>query len=369
MKKILSILLLLALIVVGCSEDDYEKGVWAPSPFDLSERVPGRVVGAYVTHYGKSMPDPMFFTNLYYSFAEVYMEDGVYKGFKLQGSEDRFKQIVQLKSQNPDLKISIAFANLVENSDNTHGGGFSALAKSAEYRTQFAKDCKEFLEKWGIDGVDMDWEFPGLTWGDTEFDETVDVENHVLLMKELREILGSRYLLTYAGYSKDKQKTDKGWRYIDVKAIDPFIDFVNIMTYDLGSAPSHQSALNDPSAPWDCYRAVQAYLDAGVSASKLVLGVPFYGRNSFGANGSITYAKIQELPSEYMIDNWDDVASVPYVTKDGVYYCGYDNAKSIEIKGDWLLSLGMKGMMYWDYDGDDQKSTLRKAVWESVMQP
>lgn len=369
MKKILSIILILSFIISGCDDDDYKTGVRAPAPFELSERVQGRVVGAYVTHYGKSIPDPTMFTNLYYSFAEIYMDNGEYKGFKVQGNEERFKQIVQLKEANPDLKISIAFANLVENSDNKHGGGFSALAKSDEYRKKFAQDCKDFLNQWGIDGVDMDWEFPGLTWSDTEFDDAVDVENHVLLMKQLRETLGSQYLLTYAGYAKNKEKTANGWKYIDVKAVDQYIDFVNIMTYDLGAAPSHQSALNAPSAPWDCYRAVQSYLDAGVSPSKLVLGIPFYGRISFGSGGSITYGNIQELSKEYEIDNWDEVASVPYVTKNGVYYCGYDNPRSIKLKGDWLLSKGMKGMMYWDYDGDDAKSTLRKATWEAVMQP
>ncbi len=92
----------------------------------------------------------------------------------------------------------------------------------------------------GIDGIDMDWEFPGLSWsGDPNaYDATVDVANHVLLMRQLRETLGTQYLLTYAGYCMDKQPITGGWRYIDIAAVaPPYVDFVNIMTYDLDAAP------------------------------------------------------------------------------------------------------------------------------------
>ena len=71
--------------------------------------------------------------------------------------------------------------------------------------------------------------------------------------------------------------------------------------------------------------------------------------------------------SIYKIDNWDNNASVPYVTENGRYYCGYDNPKSIAIKGDWIRGLGMKGMMYWDYNADDNQHTLCKAVWQATM--
>lgn len=371
MKKIY-IFIFAVLFFAACEKDDYEPGIKAPDTSEsLSEKVDGRIALAYVTYYGKAIPNTDYLTHLNYAFAEIYMENGVYKGFKLQGTESRFQQIVDLKKKNPGLKISISFANTIENSDNPKGGGFSLLAKSDEYRKKFAQDCKVFLQKWGIDGVDMDWEFPGLSWtGDSNaFDVAVDVANHVLLMKELRATLGNNYLLTYAGYCKDKQTVAGGSRYIDIAAVAPYVDFVNIMTYDLDEAPRHQSALSDPTAFSDCTRAVQVYLNAGMPANKLVLGIPFYGRRSFSTKPTaINYKDILLLdPKQYKIDNWDSNASVPYVTFNGVFYCGYDNEKSIGIKGDWILGKGMKGMMYWDADGDDAKSTLGRAVWQSVM--
>ena len=117
--------------------------------------------------------------------------------------------------------------------------------------------------------------------------------------------------------------------------------------------------------------AVQAYLDAGMPAYKLVLGIPFYGRHSFSDSPQVyEYKDIVKLSTAagYKIDNWDSSAYVPYVTLNGTYYCGYDNAKSIAAKGHLAIGdKGMKGMMYWHYDGDNARGTLRKAVWSAVM--
>lgn len=336
-----------------------------------SAKVNGRVALAYVTYWGSATPDARLFTHISYAFAELYVRNGVYEGFKLQGKESRFRQIVNLKQQYPNLKILIAFTHVVDNSDNSQGGSFSALAKSDEYRKAFANDCKAFMTSWGIDGVDIDWEFPGLSWSGAASDPSVDVANHVLLMKQLRETLGDEAIVTYAGYVKDKVAVSGGYRYIDVKEVDKYVDFVNLMTYNMDAAPKHHSALGDSRAYWDCIRTVNAYRNAGVAYNKMVLGIPFYGCHSFSVKPtSLNYNTIIALnPAQYKIDNWDPVANVPYVTKDGVFFCGYDNPKSIAIKGKWAINLGLKGLMYWQYDADDSKGTLRKAVWEATMNP
>jgi chitinase len=370
MKRILNFFLPLIILLVSCDKDNYTPDK-DKEEATLANKVEGRIVGAYVTFYENSIPDPAYFTHLFYAFAEIYIDNGQYKGFKVSGNESRFAQIAALKVKYPHLKISLSFANNIENSDNKHAGGFSLLAKSDNLRKAFANDCKTFLQKWNIDGVDMDWEFPGLSWGAAAFDVSVDVANHVLLMKQLRETLGSSYLLSYAGYCMDKQPVSGGSRYIDIAAVAPYVDFVNIMTYDLDEAPRHHCALSDSRAYRDCQRSVNAYLQAGMPANKLVLGIPFYGRHSFStAPTALNYKTILTLnPQTYKIDNWDATASVPYVTYNGQFYCGYDNARSIGLKGEWLLKLGMKGMMYWQYDADDSNATLRTAVWNATMKP
>ena len=85
----------------------------------------GRHVTAYVTYYGSLIPDASVITHINYAFAELYMVDGVYKKFDVQGSKTRFQNIVNLKKTYPDLKICISFTHGVTNSDNKQGGSFS----------------------------------------------------------------------------------------------------------------------------------------------------------------------------------------------------------------------------------------------------
>lgn len=333
----------------------------------------GRHATAYVTYYGSLTPDPYIVTHINYAFAELYMVDGVYQGFKLQGKESRFQTVVSLKQSNPKLKICLSFTHGVANSDNKQGGSFSALGKSEDNRKRFAEDCLAFLQKYGIDGIDLDWEYPGLSWSGAACDPATDCDSYIAIVKQLRETLGDKYEISYAGYVKDKVKIDGGWRYIDIKGMDPYVDYVNIMTYDLDAAPHHHSALKSDRAYWDCTRTVQAYLDLGVNARKLVLGIPFYGRHSWSESPTaITYKNILKLDRyKFRRNKWDDVAKCPYVEvmEGNVFYCGYDNPRSIGIKGDWARQKGMLGLMYWEYDQDDANGTLRKAVWNAVMTP
>ena len=380
MKSKWSIGLLAALLLVACEplevgsepvpEPEVDPPVVEPVAV-LNDRIDdGRHATAYVTYYGSLIPDAAVLTHINYAFAELYMVDGIYQGFKVQGNLSRFESIAALKKTNPGLKICLSFTHGVSNSDNKQGGSFSGLCKSESNRRAFAEDCLAFLNKYGLDGVDLDWEFPGLSWSGAACDPSCDTDNYVLLVKQLRETLGGDYTISYAGYCTDKVSVSDGWRYVDIKAMDPYVDYVNIMTYDLDEAPHHHSALSDTRAYKDCSRSVKAYLDAGVSAGKLVLGIPFYGRHSWSQSPTaISYKKILSMnPYQYRRNQWDEVAGCPYVeTMNGEFYCGYDNPRSIAIKGDWVRKQGMLGMMYWEYDQDSAEGTLRRAVWNAVM--
>ena len=381
MKNKWSLLLAAAVLLGGCHtiepaaepvpEPELDPEIVEPVQ-SLNPRInDGRHATAYVTYYGSLTPDPSVLTHINYAFAELYMVDGVYQGFKVQGNLSRFETIASLKKSAPDLKICLSFTHGVSNSDNKQGGSFSALSKSEANRKAFAEDCLAFLKKYNLDGVDLDWEFPGLSWSGAASDPSCDTDNYVELVKQLRETLGSDYTISYAGYCMDKQSVSDGWRYVDIKAMDPYVDYVNIMTYDLDEAPHHHSALSDTRAYRDCNRAVKAYLDKGVSPNKLVLGIPFYGRHSWSTSPTaIAYKKILQLDRrQFRRNQWDDVASCPYVeTMQGVFYCGYDNPRSIGIKGEWVRKQGMRGLMYWEYDQDDANGTLRRAIWNAVMQ-
>jgi len=165
LKKLLTyaIAIACALTIASCHEDNINpdkpnnpNNGEPDTPFVPYDKIEGRNVCAYVTYWGLKIPEPSIMTHLNYAFAELYVVDGEYKGFKLQGNQSRFETIVALKKVNPDLKISLSFSHTVSNSDNKQGGGFSKMASTDEGRKKFAEDCKAFLEKWGIDGIDID---------------------------------------------------------------------------------------------------------------------------------------------------------------------------------------------------------------------
>ena len=375
MKKSLLKLMLLVLVSVlaSCSKDSYveppaEDEEQQEKPYVPAQRVEGRAVIAYVTYYGSGLPDPNLVTHINYAFAELYVKDGKYNGFKLQGTQSRFNKVVDLKKKNPKLKILLSFTNGVANSDNAPGEGFSVLCASADMRKAFAEDCLKFCQEKGIDGIDIDWEYPGLGWSSQACDPANDTKNHVLLMKQLRETLGNKYLLTYAGYVTNRQSITGGYKFMDIAALDPIVDYVNIMTYDFDSGSKPHNGMQASHAYWDIYRTYNAYKAAGATSSKLVLGIPFYGRISFsGSPGAWTYKKIMTLGSDYSIENWDNTAKVPYVIYNGAKYCYYDNPRSIAYKAEWALDRDFYGLFYWENDQDDDKYTLRKATWDSVM--
>lgn len=379
MRKLLNVLVvLMAMMLAACGEPEPTPDP-TPDP-DVEEQdklypdelypaVEDRVVISYVTYYGSSIPDVRYMTHINYAFAELVVEDDVYQSFKLQGKTSRFQQIVNLKKKKPDLKILLSFTHGTSDDQYTEDnpfGGFSAMAKSDTDRKKFAQDCLDFCKEWGIDGIDIDWEFPGMSWSkDIAYDTSCDVENYTLLMKQLRETLGDDYLLTYAGYVFDMQNISGGGsRYINIAAVDPYVDWVNIMTYNMTSVA--HSALNNPKLWVDCKRAVKHYTDKGIAPSKLVLGVPFFGW------GEVTWSYkniISKDKTKYKIDNWDAASSVPYVTEiaTGERLCAYDNPKSIVMKGDFARGVGLKGMMSWQYDQDDAKRSLNTAMWQATM--
>ena len=87
------------------------------------------------------------------------------------------------------------------------------------------------------------------------------------------------------------------------------------------------------------------------------MGIPFYGRADFNSGGSINYRDILNLSKDdgYVIDNWDAEGNVPYVTKNGSFYCGYDNPRSIAAKGEWILKNGMKAVIGFMKNGKMEK--------------
>jgi len=310
-------------------------------------KAPASVALAYVTAWSKGIPDPAYLTHINYAFGHV---NATFNGVDI-ASPEKLRKIVALKAAYPRLKVCLSIGGW-------GSGGFSEMAASESSRDSFAADCAHKLTDFNLDGIDVDWEYP--TSSSAKISASpADTKNFTLLMKALRAAIGQHKLLTLA--------SSAGAGYIDFKAIESTIDFVNIMAYDMSGAPRHHGGLfrSSMSAHLTADEAVRRHFEAGLPADKLVLGIPFYGHGRTPIKGYIDYKDIIQLKGYK--HRFDDTAKAPYLTDDtGKVLLNYENPASIAIKCQYILNHHLLGAMYWDYDADAPDGVLRKTVFEGL---
>jgi chitinase len=306
-----------------------------------------KVVIAYVTSWSDVMPNPQLVTHINYAFGHV---NETFNGVRV-ANEERLKQIMTLKTQRPDLKILVSIGGW-------GSGRFSEMAADEQNRLSFAQDCQRIVKEFGLDGIDIDWEYPTSSAANISSSPD-DTENFTLLMRDIRQAIGKDKLLTLASVSSAQ--------YINFRDILNDIDFVNIMSYDMANAPKHHSGLYRSSITgWlTCDEAVKAHINAGVPVERLVMGMPFYGRG--GKLLSNRDFRDIDFDGEY-IEQWNDTAKVPYlINKEGTMVLGYENVRSLSIKCEYILEKGLLGGMYWEYAADNDNADLARTVYEGIM--
>lgn len=313
-----------------------------------AEKAPQKeyVIIAYVTSWKDVPVDPTVMTHINYAFGHV---NDTFDGVRIDNPR-RLRNIVDLKSINPDLKVMLSVGGW-------GSGRFSEMASDDQRRLSFAQDCLKAVEEFGLDGIDIDWEYPTSDLAGIS-SSPADRENFNLLMRDLRAVLGEDRFLTLASSAYAE--------YIDFHSCIQYLDFVNIMTYDMADAPFHHAALYASENTKGCADgAVKAHIEAGAPAEKLVLGVPFYGRGGAVMRGR-DYKDIKE-EGEYVI-LWDEKAQAPYLADgEGTLMLGFDNPKSLKIKCDYLKANGLLGAMYWDYEGDNEAGDLQKTLATELL--
>ena len=283
-------------------------------------------------------------------------------------------KVVALKSVNPNLKVMLMIGGW-----GGHADGFSEMAKSDAKRTEFCQSVKSLIDKHNLDGVDIDWEYPTVSADNETGRDDMDTQNFNLVLRELRETIGTSKIISCASSSSA--------RYVDWKTAIKYIDYVNVMTYDMGAAPDgHNSPLHKSKLftgrSWD--ESVDAHVKAGVPRNRQVMGVPFYGKaekNPAPGTKIFEYSvKYYEIPdilnkgtyrgkalARAVYRRWEPTSMVPYLVDDtGKIVLSYDDPESVEAKGIYVKSNGHLGAMFWEYRCDTDDNALLKSLVKAI---
>lgn len=235
-------------------------------------------------------------------------------------------------------------------------------ASDSETRASFVSNIVSIVERYGYDGIDLDWE------PITEDDRAAVGA----LVVALRTELPNAILTMPVGFENRNFPGDLSL-YASLAVA---LDQINIMSYSMTGAYDgwlswHSSALSGDTGrtPTSITDTVDAYLAAGVPAAKLGVGAGFYGTcytppvdgplqeldgSSIPASdGAVSYRTIIESYDSEAARRWDDDAQVPYLSfsqATGPAGCGfvtYEDARSLAAKADWLAARGLGGIIIW----------------------
>lgn len=293
-----------------------------------------------------------------------------------------FRLLNQLKRNNRDLRIMISVGGW------SWSKNFSDAVLTDSSRKAFAASAVSIIHQHKLDGVDIDWEYPNMR-GDGNVFRPEDKQNYTLMFAELRhaldsitKITGQQYQLTTAvgGFAGFLQQTE-------MAKAQEYLDYVNLMTYDYswGVAGHHTNLFASTTNPNEnsADKAVKDYIAAGVPASKLVVGLAFYGRagivestNGHGLNqkiagpakgGGFTFLKDSLIGMNGFMRHWDDKAKAPYLFNEATkHFISYDDEESVKLKCQYVEDKKLGGVMFWEYSSDP-KGYLLNVISKTLL--
>ncbi len=263
-------------------------------------------------------------------------------------------------------------AMAIDMSDRAHSAGIKAIlmvggagendwssAASDNNRAAFVGNLIDVMDEYDYDGLDIDWEPIA----------EVDYPNVLALAEDLRAARPGIILTIPLGW------INGNWGTVDpfYATIEPQFDQINLMTYAMagewqGWQSWHGSALTGHTAttPSSIESSIDGYLDAGIPAAKLGIGLGFFGGCWVGVDGPLqdggshtandnTMSYTNIMADYYAAEDvvWDSSAQVPYLSFDapvgpqGCTFVTYDDPESIAAKGEYVLDAGLGGAIIW----------------------
>ena len=323
-----------------------------------------------------------------------------------QALAGNFNQLRELKEKHPDLKVMISLGGW---SWSTH---FSDAALTPASRKAFVASCLDLYIKGNLpvdgarggqgaaaglfDGVDLDWEWPGSAGDSDTVYRPEDKQNFTALVREFRRQLdayaksqktGKHYELS-AFVPTAPAKIDAGF---DVPRITRDLDFVNLQGYDFhvsGEATTNQQSALYAKDDFSVDQTVDAWLQRGAPARKLVVGMPFYGQGWTGVTGGgdgLHQPAAAPAPATWQA-GYEDYKALKTLADSGTYtvhrdrrnghawlFDGttlwtYDDPQVLTTKTTYIRRHRLGGAMFWSLDGDTPDGELIRAVDRGLTQ-
>ncbi len=356
--------------------------------FSQSAKKKKYVINGYVGGY-RGTPvnvdeiDAKKLTHINYAFVNCIDSMAVLSNLKTDTIN--FRLLNTLKKVNPDLQILISIGGW------TWSKNFSDAVLTPSSRRLFAKTSVDIIREHKLDGVDIDWEYPGQRGDNNKF-RPEDKQNFTLMFVELRKELdklsdetGKKYLLTAAlGASKNfiaNTEMDK---------VAELLDYLYLMTYDFtgpNRTVGHHTNLysyGPDGTGSSADQAIRDFIAAGVPAHKLGIGVAFYGKavdaattenNGIGAErvaavpgtpspsagqaGGYTKLKESVIGKNGYTRYWDKKAQAPYLfNPEKKVFITYDDEKSTKLKAKYVKKHKLAGVFFWEYFSDPKEHLL-----------
>lgn len=394
---------MLLILILGCSPLSKKQAEESPQ----SESPSAPVIMAYYVPERNFKPEEIpveKLTHIIYSFTHVI--DGEMRFSKPETAGPKLEALVKQKERNPDLKVMIACGGW-------GADGFSDMALTEESRTKFIDSASDFIKKYRLDGMDMDWEYPGISGAGTKARKE-DTPNFTALMKGLRGMLDAfkePKVLTFAS---------AGWKryydHVEMDEVMKYADYTNVMTYDqvsgvsdytghhtpLGGVRSedvtgtpfqdhldslYRNGANPDPHPRSTQKIVDFLISEGVNPKQIVIGGAFYGRvwkgvppennglyqKSGGIHiGWIAYHQIRKSyePDPGFQRYWDDTAKAPFMYNSAdSLMVSYDDTVSVAQKTEYAMAKGLGGIMFWELGNDTKKEgSLLDAIYKTARE-
>ncbi|GAB7332396.1 hypothetical protein MBLNU13_g04211t2 [Cladosporium sp. NU13] len=343
----------------------------------------GRAVGYYLASNVReracnriypSQIDKDKYTHLYFSFAFID-ESSFHIKPAAEADAALMREFTGLKSNKLQTWIAVGGYDFSDKG-KTHTT-WSDMCSSQSSRAVFIQSTISFMDEYGFQGLDLDWEYPV---SPDRGGKLADTANLVLLVKELRQAYGTKY-----GLSLTLAPDYWYLRYFDAKAMEPYVDYFGFMAYDLhGSWDTDVHTLGSIVRGQADVREINndtlPLTYAGLDHSKINFGLAWYGRgytltdascNDLGcafsgpskpgkctkSAGVMSLIEIKQLIKEKGITPRLNEQSMMKELVWDDQWIGYDDEETHELKRKFANNLCFGGTMAWSVDfyaGNDE---------------